>query len=149
MLMCMGCCVAAAVREAIALHSVRAYPREGCGVLGGRVLADGTVAIERAIPVTNLASASAADRYELEPLEYARVERDLRKDGLSVVGFFHSHPNGAAIPSEIDLEAARGLYEFARERYVYAIQAVRAAKVLELRFWKLAADGVSFDELTA
>ena len=43
-------------------------------------------------------------RYVIEPLEYARVERQADEENLSVLGFYHSHPDHPAVPSEYDRE---------------------------------------------
>ena len=84
----------------------------------------------------NRAPESSRDRYELDPLAYMKIEARLQR-GCAVVGFFHSHPDGPPQPSHIDLEMARGLFEVAREFYIYAIQSVSANGPGELACWRL------------
>ena len=42
----------------------------------------------------------------LDPLAYIREEKRAQADGHNIIGFFHSHPNGLAVPSEFDAELA-------------------------------------------
>lgn len=70
-------------------------PAECCGVLLGRAYA-----ILRASPVRN--RAVGPDRFDAEPLDLIDAERTARAAGLRVLGYFHSHPNGDATPSEHD-----------------------------------------------
>ncbi len=126
------------VLNVISRHLQAAYPREGCGVLVG-ILQNNSVRIVEAVPVDNVDGSSGNDRYIIDPLQYAKLEQELkqRPDGARIVGFFHSHPEGIAQPSKIDLELAQWLYEFTRTFYLYAIQAITKRGAGELTFWKL------------
>lgn len=90
----------------IALAAVTAYPYECCGLLVGRGTIQDGIDITDVIPAKNLRS--EPDRFELDPALYLRVQRELREAGGRdrVVGHYHSHPNGQAIPSNIDLAEA-------------------------------------------
>ena len=136
------------VRDAIAGHLCSVYPQEGCGALVGKA-AGNTVQIVSAAALANTETGRAGDRFTVDALEYARLERELaaRNDGSAVVGFFHSHPDSAALPSSIDLERAIGLYEFTQTQYVYAIQSIINGRAGELRFWILDASAKVFNEL--
>jgi len=80
-------------------HCVAGYPDEACGILGGR---GGRV--ERVHCMTNARPGPVS--YEMDPEEQFRVMKDLRQEGLDLVGIFHSHPGGRAYPSAIDVEKA-------------------------------------------
>jgi len=136
------------VRDAIAGHLVSVYPAEGCGALVGSI-AGNLIQISRAVPIANVNTVRAEDRYMLDPRSYASLERELadKRDGTQIVGFFHSHPHAPAVPSHIDLEDARGLYEFTQAQYVYAILRTDQGRAGELRFWVLEDGG--FTELSA
>jgi desampylase len=124
------------VRAKIAAALTAAYPDEGCGALIGRRSPGGFV-IEDAEALPNIAKDRAGDRYEIDPLMLAALERRLAGSDRAVIGFFHSHPGGVARPSSIDLETARGVFEFARTFYLYAIMAVEQGAAGELTCWQL------------
>lgn len=139
------------VREAIAGQLVSAYPHEGCGALIGIVESGGFVRITDAVGMKNVEPTRGEDRFQLDPLAYRDLEAKLskRSDGVRVMGFFHSHPDGIARPSLIDQEMAQGLFEFSRTFYVYAIQVVTKDGVGELTFWRLSASQTGFEQLDA
>ncbi|MFQ5535628.1 MAG: Mov34/MPN/PAD-1 family protein [Sphingomonadales bacterium] len=85
-----------------------AYPCECCGLLVGRKLVDRARGwhIERVVASENLAAAERADRFEVDPRVQIRLQRELRGSGLSVIGVYHSHPDGQALPSAHDLAQA-------------------------------------------
>jgi proteasome lid subunit RPN8/RPN11 len=89
----------AAIRE----HGREAYPEECCGALLG-VETNGTARVARVERIENARREERQRRYRIEPLEYARVERLADAEGLSVLGFYHSHPDHPAVPSEYDRE---------------------------------------------
>ncbi|HXU46531.1 MAG TPA: Mov34/MPN/PAD-1 family protein, partial [Thermoanaerobaculia bacterium] len=67
------------------------------------------------------------------------AEKSARAESLSVVGYFHSHPDHPARPSDFDREHAwPGLS--------YLIVSVRAGKAVEARSWRLSDDRERFDE---
>jgi proteasome lid subunit RPN8/RPN11 len=137
-----------AAREAMARHLCAAYPHEGCGALVGHVDNSGDAHVERAIGLANRRAPSTDDRFEIDPLEYARIEAELtRARSGRVIGFFHSHPDGRAEPSIIDLEMAQGLFEVAQEYYVYAIQVIASGQPGELTLWRLNASQSGFESV--
>jgi proteasome lid subunit RPN8/RPN11 len=85
--------------QVIVDHCNEGYPNEACGILAGR---DGGV--EKVYPMRN--SKPGPTYYEMDPEEQFRVMRDLRQEGLELVGIFHSHPGGPAYPSSVDVEKA-------------------------------------------
>jgi proteasome lid subunit RPN8/RPN11 len=89
----------AAIRE----HGRATYPEECCGALLGTAGND-AVRVARVEKLQNSSSEEKRRRYVIAPLEYARVERLADADGLAVLGFYHSHPDHPAVPSEYDRE---------------------------------------------
>ena len=82
-----------------------AYPNECCGVLVGHIAEGGNTVIE-AIAAENTRSDSAHTRYEIAPLELIRIQQQARRQGLDIVGFYHSHPDHPAEWSKTDFEEA-------------------------------------------
>ncbi|HEY7791955.1 MAG TPA: M67 family metallopeptidase [Vicinamibacterales bacterium] len=87
-------------RGAILAHAREAWPAECCGLLLGR-----EDRIERAIPARNLAESSAT-RFLLDPADHIRARRSARDAGELVLGFYHSHPDSAPVPSPTDVDEA-------------------------------------------
>lgn len=137
-------------RDAIERQLCAAYPHEGCGALIGAVNNAGDVIVDRACGLANRLAPSTDDRFEIDPLEYARLESDVtRAQSGKVIGFFHSHPDGKAVPSSIDLEMAQGLFAVAREYYIYAIGVIAQGRLVALTFWRLNANLSDFEALDA
>src|ERR1700737_704776 len=82
-----------------------AYPNEGCGVLIG-ALADGRMEIVEATSARNMNTERARDRYDMDPRDIVVADREARQRGLDVVGFWHSHPDHPARPSQFDTDRA-------------------------------------------
>jgi proteasome lid subunit RPN8/RPN11 len=85
--------------DAIVLHAREERPHECCGVLLGR----GAEIIE-AVRTRN--AAQEPTRFVIDPQDHVRAIRDARGRGLDVVGYYHSHPYSAAIPSPRDMAEA-------------------------------------------
>ena len=98
--------------EEIREHGVRDYPYECCGLLLGRYAAEGKIVTET-YPISNAREESAKrNRFLIEPVEFMRGERYAREHDLEVVGFYHSHPDSPAEPSQYDLEHAWPTYSY-------------------------------------
>ncbi|MCG8459110.1 MAG: M67 family metallopeptidase [Holophagales bacterium] len=82
-----------------------AFPFEVCGLLVGRDTEEARW-VEEVTLALNLAGADARHRYVLDPEDFLATERRARISGRRVVGIWHSHPGGTAIPSQLDLELA-------------------------------------------
>jgi proteasome lid subunit RPN8/RPN11 len=89
----------------IAAHGRGGYPFEVCGALVGRGPL-GSREIVRVVRLVNHEPDRLNDRYQIDPLELLHLERELRGTGLEVVGFYHTHPDHPARPSETDRRAA-------------------------------------------
>ncbi len=91
--------------EALRQHAEQAYPDECCGVLVGK-LVGGERHVHRIVPCHNIRIGDAHKRYEIDPVELVRVQREARESEMEIVGFYHSHPDHPAQPSPTDLEHA-------------------------------------------
>ncbi|HEX6926574.1 MAG TPA: M67 family metallopeptidase [Longimicrobiaceae bacterium] len=99
--------VSGPVRDSLRAHATRAYPEEACGLLIGRIEAE-EVLITRAVPCPNQAPlAERHHRFSIDPRAVINVRRTLRGSPESVVGFYHSHTNGRAVPSALDVTHIR------------------------------------------
>lgn len=85
------------------------YPFEICGILVGRK-GQGVCRVEEVVPVANREAESPRVRYQIAPEDVVRVQRQARESGLEIMGYYHSHPDHPARPSETDRQlAAEGL----------------------------------------
>lgn len=79
------------------------FPEEACGLLVGQ-RADNAVLVSEARESRNIASDPRA-HFEVDPGLRLRLQRELRGQGLEIVGVFHSHPSGDPAPSKTDCAA--------------------------------------------
>ena len=91
--------------EAVRRHGEETYPGECCGVLLG-TMDDDARTVAQAVRCTNTRQDRAADRYNIDPAELVRVQREGRQRGLDIIGFYHSHPDHPAQWSQTDLAEA-------------------------------------------
>lgn len=85
-------------------------PAECCGLLLGR--GDEVV---HAVRARNIAP-EPTRRFLVDPADHFAALRRGRAAGLSILGAYHSHPRGAAVPSETDREDA-----LADESFIHVI----------------------------
>jgi len=124
--------------DEIRTHGVKDYPYECCGLLLGRYGADGKVVTET-YPISNAREESAKrNRFLIEPVELMRGERYAREHDLEVVGFYHSHPDSPAAPSQYDLEHAWPTYS-------YIIVKTLADEATDLFSWEQEPDRSKFN----
>ena len=97
-----------AIYEAIRAHGEQTYPHECCGALLGHPPPGGWT-VTSSVPAGNTRTDSAHNRYQIAPLELVRIERDARKQGLEIAGFYHSHPDHPAHWSPTDFAEAHWL----------------------------------------
>ena|ERR1700712_1136952 len=91
--------------EQLRAHGEETYPHECCGIMLGKAAEDGleVVALIRA---GNTRTDSAHNRYNIAPVELVKAQREGRKAGLDIVGFYHSHPDHPAQWSQTDFAEA-------------------------------------------
>jgi proteasome lid subunit RPN8/RPN11 len=92
--------------DAIKEHALAGYPFEVCGVLLGRNGDPLGTRVERVVRVVNREEEMPRVRYQIAPEDLIRIERDARDAGLGIVGYYHSHPDHPARPSETDRRMA-------------------------------------------
>ena len=122
----------------IRAHGADAYPEEGCGFLLGTVTDDGKNRVVAAQRATNRRSERRTRRYQLTAEDYREADKAARKQGLDVVGIYHSHPDHPARPSETDLEEATF------PGFTYVIVSVHDGEPNDLTAWTLAPDRSEF-----
>jgi proteasome lid subunit RPN8/RPN11 len=101
---------------------------------------DGRRIISDVLPIHN--GREAEERYHrfvITAEDFLASEREARKRGLDVIGFYHSHPDHPAIPSDYDLEHAL-------PGYSYVIVAVTSGTLGDLTSWELASDRSKFEK---
>jgi proteasome lid subunit RPN8/RPN11 len=126
--------VSGAVAEAIRQHGAEAYPHECCGALYGR---DGAVTETLALP--NTTEEGPRRRFLVRPGDYRAAEDRARELGLELVGFYHSHPDHPARPSQYDLDHAWPFFS-------YIIVSVQSGVPQEMTSWRLRDDRSAFDQ---
>ncbi len=97
--------VAKAMFEQIRAHGEETYPHECCGILLGKAGEDGTD-VGSLLRAGNTRTDSAHNRYHIDPRELIAAQREGRKLGLDIVGFYHSHPDHPAMWSATDFAEA-------------------------------------------
>lgn len=85
-------------------ESREAHPLECCGLLIGRVQ-DGAARVAEVLPAANVAEAPER-AFEIDPRTLIQAHRGARERGQTILGWYHSHPSGVAVPSACDAERA-------------------------------------------
>lgn len=95
--------------DQIIAHALAGYPFEVCGVLVGNAGVP-SPRVVKAVRVENRERESPRVRYQIAPEDLIRIQRQEREAGREIVGYYHSHPDHPARPSETDRRiAAEGL----------------------------------------
>lgn len=92
--------------DAIRAHGEETYPHECCGVLLGQLQDDGTRMVSSTARCGNTRVDSPHNRYNIDPKELIRIQREGRARGEDIVGFYHSHPDHPARWSQTDFADA-------------------------------------------
>ena len=122
------------VDAAIRQHGQETYPHECCGALVGR---DGAVSAIVALP--NTTDEGPRRRFMVRPSDYQLAERRATELGGELLGFYHSHPDHPARPSQYDLDHAW-------PKFAYIIVAVASAVAGDMTVWYLQEDRSRFEE---
>lgn len=96
----------AAHLDQIRRHGEETYPHECCGILTGEMDADGSKQVRVVVKCANTHVDSSRTWYQIDPRELARTQREAYERNEDVIGFYHSHPDDAAMWSASDLEEA-------------------------------------------
>jgi len=126
----------AALRTQLETLVYDGYPVETCGLLLGARDGD-VVEVREVVAARNLNRARTRDRYELDPDDFLAADARAHRQGIEIVGIWHSHPDHPACPSETDRAAAWAGWS-------YVIVSVGAHGIREVRSWRL--DGEHFVE---
>ena len=124
--------VAAAIRR----HGEETFPHECCGALvgnGDRVLA--------AVALPNTTEEGPRRRFLVRPSDYRMAEKQATELGGELLGFYHSHPDHPARPSQFDLDHAW-------PNFAYVIVSVMSGTSRDMTVWFLQEDRSRFDEGT-
>jgi proteasome lid subunit RPN8/RPN11 len=124
----------AGVTSAIRAHGRETYPHECCGALlgtEGRVVAT--------VPLPNTTEEGPRRRFLVRPGDYQQAEQAAGAAGQELLGFYHSHPDHPARPSQYDLDHAWPSFS-------YVIVSVMAGEPGDMRSWSLKEDRSAFDE---
>ena len=128
--------------DSIRKEGEKSYPNECCGILLGRIGDDGSRVVEDLIPIENAwAPGEHYHRFQIEPEDMMRAEREARRRGLEALGFYPSHPDHPALPSDFDREQALPFYS-------YIITAVEKGRAGAIASWELKTDRSEFLEET-
>jgi proteasome lid subunit RPN8/RPN11 len=124
----------AQVDAAIRAHGAETYPNECCGALIGR---DGVITETLALP--NMTDEGPRTRFRVTPKDYREAERRAGDAGGELLGFYHSHPDHPARPSQYDLDHAWPCFS-------YVIVSVREGVSGDMTSWRLREDRSAFDQ---
>ena len=124
--------IAPSALEAIREHGSEGYPHEICGIMLGPS-GDGLITeVRRAANIIgqprsrwSWTAERTVDRYEMDPLDQIRVEKEARLAGLDIVGYYHSHPDHPARASVFDAEQSWA-------GYVYLIVSVQNGRSVDV-----------------
>jgi proteasome lid subunit RPN8/RPN11 len=122
------------VAGAINAHGSETYPNECCGALIGR---DGVVSETLALP--NTTEEGPRRRFLVRPTDYRAAEARATEVGQELLGFYHSHPDHPARPSQYDLDHAWPFFS-------YVIVSILNGNAADMRSWRLREDRSQFDE---
>ena len=94
-----------ALYDQLRAHGEETSPNECCGIMLGRVSGD-AIQVTELLRAGNTRTDSAHNRYHIAPQELIAAQRQARKSGLDIVGFYHSHPDHPAHWSTTDFNEA-------------------------------------------
>lgn len=125
--------------EEIKAHGEKTYPFECGGMLIGTLHQDGSKTVEETFPLENSSTEDQKNRVLILPKDVLRAERYARSQKLEVIGYYHSHPEDKAIPSQYDLDHALPVWS-------YIITSVIEGKAVDVRSWVMENDRSRFNE---
>jgi proteasome lid subunit RPN8/RPN11 len=128
------CELAAGVAAAIRRHGEETFPHECCGALIGH-----GAHVTNAFPLPNTTDLGPRRRFLVQPSDYMMAERKASQLGGELLGFYHSHPDHPARPSQYDLDHAW-------PTFAYIIVAVADGAAEAMTVWYLQEDRSRFEE---
>jgi proteasome lid subunit RPN8/RPN11 len=121
----------------IRAHGVETYPHECCGAILGRD-ADRAREVLGLLPLANRRNDSPRNRFEVTADDVRLAEKTAREQQLELIGWYHSHPDAPARPSEFDREHAWPWYS-------YIIVSVPSGQPRDMNSWRLRDDRSAYD----
>ena len=125
--------------KVIIRESEEAFPNEACGLLLGK--RQGANVHIASVHVSRNLADTPRTRFEVDPQLRFDLERLAREKSLDVVAVYHSHPNGMARPSEVDLSKAH------EPSLIWIIVALESGKVADRRAYRLDGLEMQFAEV--
>ncbi len=119
-------------------HGEKTYNEECCGAIIGETR-NGFKIIHELFEFKNEKDENRARRYLISPEQYMQSEKYADGKKLELLGFYHSHPDHPAKPSQFDTEHALPWF-------LYLIVSVQKGKAEDLTAWQLKEDRSGFDE---
>jgi len=124
--------------DAVTAHAERDYPHECGGMLIG-TFTEGKKTVVETFPLENAREEEARhNRVLILPKDVLKAERYAREKRLDLVGYYHSHPDDVAVPSQYDLHHALPVWS-------YVIASVIKGKVEDIRSWEMENDRSRFN----
>jgi proteasome lid subunit RPN8/RPN11 len=125
------------IEAQIRRHGAETYPHECCGALLGKETAEDAREILAVFPLVNRRDDSPRNRFSVKSEDVRDAERAAREKGLDVLGWYHSHPDHPARPSQYDQDHAWPWYS-------YIIVSVANGEPKDMTSWRLANDRSKF-----
>lgn len=129
-----ACVLGEGVARTIRLHGEETFPHECCGALIGR-----GESVTAAVPLPNTTEEGPRRRFLVRPSDYRMAEQRASELGGELLGFYHSHPDHPARPSQFDLDHAW-------PTFAYVIVSVMSGDARDMTVWYLLDDRSRFDE---
>jgi proteasome lid subunit RPN8/RPN11 len=118
-------------------HGVETYPHECCGALLGRDGKDGRAVLDL-LPLANRRDDSPRNRFEVTPDDVRLAEKTASEKQIELIGWYHSHPDAPARPSDFDRDHAWPWYS-------YIIVSVQKGEPRDTTSWRLQDDRAGYD----
>ena len=130
-------CISQELADRIGKHGAETYPHECCGALLGSDASDEVREVRELFPLVNRRDDSPRNRFAVTAEDVRDAEKAGRAAGLDVVGWYHSHPDHPARPSEFDREHAWPWYS-------YIIVRVQNGAPKDMTSWRLNDDRAAY-----
>ena len=121
-------------------HGIDAYPEECCGAMLGHIdYKKNEKKTVKLIKIENNSDENKHRRFKITPQDYQTLEKQAKDEGLTLLGFYHTHPDHPCKPSQTDLNYAWPFFS-------YIILSVEKQKPAQIKSFVLEQKGHQFDE---